>query len=89
MNASLSIILNKSFFYNKKIAILFFIILSLLVFVTFFDKGFEISRGNIFLISTLCFGISISLYWLIKEKNYEFHKYSFNIDEYFYIHSLM
>ncbi|MDM1552395.1 hypothetical protein [Empedobacter falsenii] len=82
MNASLSIILNKSFFYNKKIAILFFIILSLLVFVTFFDKGFEISRGNIFLISTLCFGISISLYWLIKEKNYEFHKYSFNIDEY-------
>ncbi|MDM1521733.1 hypothetical protein HX088_00355, partial [Empedobacter sp. 225-1] len=82
MNAPLSILLNKSIFYNKKIAILFFISLSLLVFVTFFDKGFEISRGNFFLISTLYFGISISLYWLIKEKNYEFHKYSFNIDEY-------
>lgn len=82
MNALLSIILNKSFFYNKKIAILFFISLSLVVLVTFFDKGFETNRGDLFLITTLYFGISICLYRLIKEKNYEFHKYSLNTNEY-------
>ncbi|MDM1299847.1 hypothetical protein HXZ94_15230 [Empedobacter falsenii] len=82
MNALLSIILNKSFFYNKKIAILFFISLSLVVLVTFFDKGFETNRGDLFLITTLYFGISICLYRLIKEKNYEFQKYTFNVDEY-------
>ena len=82
MNAPLSIILNRTILYNKKIAILFFISLYIVVFATFFDKGLNTSFGNLFLVSTLYVCISISLIKLINEKNYTFHKFSFNKDEY-------
>lgn len=82
MNAALSIILNKTILYNKKTAICFFISLYLVVFLTFFDKGLNTSFGNLFLILTLYISISICLFRLMKEKNYEFHKFSFNKGEY-------
>ena len=82
MNAPLSIILNKTILYNKKIATLFFISLYIVVFATFFDKGLNTSFGNLFLIFTLYISISICLIKLIKEKNYTFYKFSFNANEY-------
>lgn len=82
MNAPLSILLNKTILYNKKTAIIFFVSLYLVVFVTFFDKGLNTSFGNLFLIFTLYISISICLIKLIKENNYTFHKFSFNTDEY-------
>lgn len=82
MNAPLSILLNKTILYNKKTAIIFFVSLYLVVFVTFFDKGLNTSFGNLFLIFTLYINISICLIKLIKENNYMFHKFSFNTDEY-------
>lgn len=82
MNAPLSIFLNKTVFYNKKTAILYFMSLYFLVFLIFLDKGFETNKGNLFLISTLYFCISICLIKLIKQNNYTFHKFSFNTDEY-------
>lgn len=82
MNAPLSILLNKTILYNKKTAIIFFISLYIVVFVTFFDKGLNTSFGNLFLIFTLYISISICLIKLIKENNYTFHKFSFNTDEY-------
>ncbi|NOJ75705.1 hypothetical protein [Empedobacter stercoris] len=82
MNTPLSIFLNKTVFYNKKTAILYFISLYFLVFLIFLDKGFETNKGNLFLISILYFCISICLIKLIKQNNYTFHKFSFNTDEY-------
>ena len=61
MNAPLSIILNKTILYNKKIATLFFISLYIVVFATFFDKGLNTRFGNLFLIFTLYISISICL----------------------------